>query len=188
MSRPDRETTTRLLERWTAGEGDALDELLPVVYEELRVLARTYLRRQRREHTPETRALVHEAFLRLVDQDCIRWSERTHFYAIAARSMRRILVEHARRRGDQKRRGGAEGLPFEEALQIGDVRPADLLALDDLLSVLAEIDPDKSRLVELRFYGGLTDGEIAEILGVSVATVDRQWRLARAWLDDASKR
>jgi RNA polymerase sigma factor (TIGR02999 family) len=161
---------------------------LPVVYDELRILARSQMRRERQDHTLETGALIHEAYLRLIDQERIQWSDRKHFYGILARTMRRILVEHARGRASLKRGGDFRIVSLEKAekaLQAGREVPADLVELDDALDVLAETDPEKSRLVELRFFAGLNHREIAELLGVSISTIDRQWRVTRAWLYDA---
>lgn len=173
---------TELLRRWSVGESDAQEPLLDLVYDELRRLARRYLSRERQDPLLETKALVHEAYLRLMDQDRVEWANRSHFYAVASQTMRRILVDHARRRGHQKRGGGAERVDLDQALRIADKVPTDLVALDDALHALGETDPEKSRLVEMRFFGGLSHSEIAEVLGVSVSTVDRHWRLARAWL------
>jgi RNA polymerase sigma factor (TIGR02999 family) len=173
---------TQLLQRWGAGDARALDDLFPVVYEELRRLARHYMRRERRGHTLETGALVNEAYVRLVGNDHIEWRNRGHFYAVAARTMRRILVDHARTRGYQKRGGNTPRASLDDALHVGAEPPFDLVALDEALTALAAVDPQKSELVELRFFGGLTNEEIAELQGISVSTVERQWRLARAWL------
>ncbi len=176
---------TELLKRWSVGENEAQGPLLDLVYDELRRLAKRYLNRERRGHLLETKALVHEAYLRLVDQDRVEWANRSHFYAVASQTMRRILVDHARRRSHQKRGGDAERVSLEEALLVVDEIPTDLVALDDALHALAETDPEKSRLVEMRFFGGLSHGEIAEVMEVSISTVDRHWRLAKAWLYQA---
>ncbi len=176
---------TALLKRWSGGEREAQEPLLDLVYDELRRLAKRYLQRERRDHLLETKALVHEAYLRLVDQTRVEWTSRAHFYAVASQTMRRILIDHARRRGHQKRGGDAERVDLDEALRVVDEVPADLVALDDALRALAETDPEKSRLVEMRFFGGLSHAEIAEVLGVSISTVDRGWRLAKAWLYQA---
>lgn len=185
MSAPNRDEITRLLSRWSGGDEDALNDLLPAVYEELQRLARSYMRRERGEHTLETRALVHEAFLRLVGQEGNDFESRSHFYGIAARTMRQILVDYARQKDSKKRGGDAWLVAFEEALDVGDGKPADILKLDEALNALAQTDPEKARLVELRFFVGLTHSEIADINGVSLSTVDRQWRLTRAWLFNA---
>ena len=183
MGEVDRQEITQVLRRWSDGEEAALDELMPWVYEELNLLARHYLRREHHDNSLETGGLVHEAYLRLIDHDGIRWTDRRHFYGIAARTMRRILIEAARRRDSIKRGRDVRLVPFEEAIQIGEQSPS-LCALDDALKALAKTDPDRCRLVELRFFAGLSHGEIAELLEVSIATIDRRWRLARAWLYD----
>ena len=176
---------TRLLQRWSDGEERAMEELLPLVYDELRILARSYLRKERQGHTLETSALVHEAYVRLIDANQVAWQGRSHFYGIAAQTMRRILVDHARSHLYQKRGGGAPKVALDEALQLGTERPEDLVALDDALNQLAENDAHKARIVEMRFFGGLSHPEIAEIMGVSLSTIERQWRVARAWLYQA---
>ena len=177
---------TRLLLEWRDGDAQALDELAPIVYDELRRLARRYMRRERAGHTLQTTALVHEAYLRLVGED-VAWEGRDHFFAIAATVMRRILVEFARRRQAEKRGGGVEDVPLHEV----DRSPtpatasgpdAELLALDVALEQLASIDERKSRIVELRFFGGMTIDETACVLGVSHATVERDFKMAKAWL------
>jgi RNA polymerase sigma factor (TIGR02999 family) len=179
---------TVLLRRWGDGEQEAMEALMPLIYGELRTIARRYLRREREGHTLETSALVHEAYFRLVDQERVHWGGRSHFYAIAAQSMRRILVDHARRHRYQKRGGGTLPVPLDEAFHLGDQRPVDLVALDDALQELASEDPTKAQLVELRFFGGLSHPEIAEVMEVSLSTVERSWRLARAWLFRALRR
>lgn len=173
---------TRLLLAWSNGDERALDKLTPLVYDELRRLARRYLRRERSGHSLQATALVHEAFIRLIDQQQTPWESRLHFFGIAAQLMRQILVEHARSRQAAKRGGGALRLSLSQAGAIFPDPDVDLVALDDALNLLARIDPQKSRLVELRFFSGLTIEETAEALGVSPATVIRQWRLAKAWL------
>jgi RNA polymerase sigma factor (TIGR02999 family) len=173
---------TELLERWGGGEETAAEELLPLVYEELRGLARNYLRKERAGHTLETSALVHEAYVRLTDGSKVEWKGRSHFYGIASNTMRRILVDHARSHLYQKRGGGAAKVSLDEAYQLGTERPKDLVALDEALNLLAENDGKKAQIVEMRFFGGLSQPEIAEVLGVSLSTVERQWRVARAWL------
>ena len=174
---------TRLLADWRCGNEEALEELLPVVYGELRRLASRYLTSERLGHTFQTQDLVHEAFLRLIDQRHVAWESRSHFFAISARMMRRILVDHARSRGSSKRGGDACKLLLEEAVDMAaDGRGADLVALDEALAALAEVDEELSSVVELRFFGGLTNDEMAEALGVSNVTVRRRFRLARAWL------
>jgi RNA polymerase sigma factor (TIGR02999 family) len=175
---------TRLLRAWGAGEEGALERLFPLVYDELRRTARRFLAGERIGHTLQPTALVHEAYFRLVAQRRVQWQERSQFYAIAARSMRRILVDHARSRASLKR-GGQHPLPLEEAHDVAERRPAELVALDDALTSLGEIDPQKAAIVELRFFGGLSNEETAVVLDCSRATVIRQWRIARAWLYDA---
>jgi len=172
---------TRLLLAWNAGEPGALDELTPLVYEELRRMAQSALGVERRDHTLQSTALVHETYLRLIDQKQVRWQNRAHFFALAARLMRRILVDHARSHGASKR-GGGHRLALEEAHARSEPRDVDLIALDHALQRLAELDPRQSRLVELRFFGGLTIAETAEVMGISPATVKREWEMAKAWL------
>jgi RNA polymerase sigma-70 factor, ECF subfamily len=173
---------TQLLQRLSAGKQDALEELLPLVYRELRRLAGHYLRRERADHTLQPTALVHEAYLRLVDQRNVRWQNRAHFFGIAAQAMRRILVDHARTHGRVKRGGDQPKQPLDEATVAVGGRPVDLLALDEALTQLAARDERQSRVVELRYFGGLSVEETAEVLGVSPATVKREWSMARAWL------
>lgn len=176
---------TQLLHDWIDGRQDALDRLLPEVYAELRRLAASYLRRERPDHSLQATALVHEAFLKLVDQRAVRWQSRAHFFGIAAQMMRRILVDHARARRSDKRGGTARRLPLDEALAVAESRDIDLVALDDALTRLATLDPRQSKLVELRFFGGLTMEETADVLGISPATVGREWTAAKAWLHTA---
>jgi RNA polymerase sigma factor (TIGR02999 family) len=173
---------TQLLIRFRAGERGVLDSLLPLVYDRLQQLARRHLRKERSSHTLQSTALVHEAYLRLADQDAAAWQTRTHFFAVAANLMREILVDHARRHKSAKRGGGAFRVTLDERLELLPQADLDLLALDDALVALAEVDPAKARLVELRFFGGLTIEESADVLQMSVATVKRHWSLARAWL------
>ncbi len=168
-------TLTRLLADWSQGDGEALDRLAPLVYGKLRQLASNYLRRERPGHVLETRALVNEAFLRLIGQSHVSWQNRSHFFAIAALMMRRILVEHARRKR-------ALCLPIEAAAEVGMSEASDVLALDEALRQLSVRHPQAGKIVELRFFGGLNESEIAEMLGISVPTVKRRWRFARAWL------
>jgi len=174
---------TRLLVRLTDGDRGVLDELLPLIYGELRRLAAGYLRRERVGHTLQPTALVHEAYLRLVDQTQVRWQNRAHFLGVAAQMMRRILVDHARAHEAGKRGGEFQKLSLDENIDAsGEGRDLNLVALDDALERLAELDPQKSKIVELRFFGGLSVEETAEVLGVSAPTVKRQWRMAKAWL------
>jgi RNA polymerase sigma factor (TIGR02999 family) len=179
---PTRSEVTRLLQQWGEGRQDALDRLLPEIYAELRLLASSYLRRERRDHTLQPTALVHEAFLKLIDQRVVRWQNRAHFFGIAAQAMRRILVDHARAHGAGKRGAGQRPLALEDAQASTGMPDIDLLALDHALTKLAAIDPQQSRVVELRFFGGLTMDETAEVLHISSATVGREWTLAKAWL------
>jgi RNA polymerase sigma factor (TIGR02999 family) len=181
---PSHTTVTELLLAWSRGDLTVQDELMSRVYHELRRLASRYLRRERSGHTLGTTALVHEAYLRLVDQRTFPWQSRTHFLAIAAQMMRRILVDQARRRSFRKR-GGDRGaqLSLDHALELPlATRAPDLVALDDALDALEAAEPVQARLVELRFFAGLSVEETAEVLAVSPATVDRRWRLAKAWL------
>ncbi|HEX8197155.1 MAG TPA: sigma-70 family RNA polymerase sigma factor [Pyrinomonadaceae bacterium] len=175
---------TQLLIRLTDGNTQVLDDLLPLIYGELRQLANRYLRRERSDHTLQPTALVHEAYLKLVDQKNVRWQNRAHFFGVAANMMRRILVDHARKHTADKRGGDAEVLPLEEEILVvsSDEKSMELLALDEALENLAKIDEQKSRIVELRYFGGLSVEETAEVLGVSPITVKRQWRMAKAWL------
>jgi RNA polymerase sigma factor (TIGR02999 family) len=172
---------TELLVAWSKGDERALDALTPLVYDELRRLARSYMRQERAGHTLQSTALVHEAFLRLVDQR-VKWNSRAHFFGIAAQMMRRILVDHAKAQSAAKRGAGAVRIELEEGLATAPNRDVDLLALDEALERLTKVDPQRSRIVELRFFGGLSNEESAEVLGVSPATIQRQWAGARAWL------
>jgi RNA polymerase sigma factor (TIGR02999 family) len=173
---------TKLLVAWGAGDQAALDELMPLVYEELHRLAHQCMRRERRGHTMQTSGLVNEAYLRLVDQKNIHWQDRAHFFGIAARLMRQILVDYARKQRYAKRGGNARRVSLDEAMIVSEERAADVVALDDALKSLAEIDPRQSQIVELRFFGGLSIEETAEVLAVSPGTVMRDWTLAKAWL------
>ena len=181
MTRSPQEVT-QLLVAWRNGDEQARDELMPLVYQELHRLAHQYMSRERPGHTLQTSALVNEAFLRLADQRDIQWQNRAHFIGIAGQMMRRILVDYARNRGYAKRGGGALQVSLDEELIVSDDRSADIVALDDALQSLARLDERKSRLVELRFFGGLSIEETAEVLGVSPGTVMRDWTLAKAWL------
>src|SRR5262245_27229641 len=172
---------SRLLRAWSLGNRSALDALMPLVYAELRRMARRELRRQSAGQTLEATALVHEAYLRLVGQSAVRWQNRAHFFGVAAKAMRHILVDHARTRQAAKRGGGAQRVTLEAAGHAVE-RPVDVVALNDALLALAAIDQRKSDVVELKYFGGLTVREIGEVLRVSEETVARDWRLARAWL------
>jgi RNA polymerase sigma factor (TIGR02999 family) len=175
------EDITRLLALWKDGDGTALEALVPLVYQELHRLAGVYMRGERPGHALQTTALVNEAYLRLCKAHGICWHDRTHFYAVAARTMRRILVDFARARGQQKRDGG-QRVDLDEALTLSAERSADLVALDDALTMLAALDHRQGQVVELRFFAGLTDREIADVLHISPRTVSREWSVARAWL------
>ncbi len=178
----DSENVTQLLQDWSAGNERALEELLPLIYNELRQLAHNFLYRERPGHTLQTTALVHEAYLKLIDQKDARWQNRSHFFAIAAQAMRRILIDSARRHAAMKRGGPQEKLSLDEVPDISLEPNTRLLALDEALNALAEIDPEQSRIVELRYFGGLTIEETAEVLKSSPATIKREWAMARAWL------
>ncbi len=173
---------TQLLVDWSDGRREALDDLLPLVYDELRRLASRYLRREPSDHTFEPTALVHEAYLRLVDQRRVRWRNRAHFYGIAAQIMRRILVDHARAHAAEKRGAGWERVPLIEDEMPAGATHVDVLALDEALRRFAAMDPQQARIVELRYFGGLTIDEVAEVVGISAATVVREWTIAKAWL------
>lgn len=173
---------TLLLQGWRSGDRKALDALLPLVYEELRRLAHFQLQKERQDHTLQSAAVVHEAYLRLIGLSPPQWESRTHFFAIASQLMRQILVDYARRRVAGKRGGGACKLSLEEATALPRQRDIDVLLLDDALKALAKIDPRQSRVVELRFFAGLSLQEISEALEIAPATVQRDWTAARAWL------
>lgn len=179
---------TLLLQDWSRGDQSALDRLIPLVYGELHRLAHIYMVRERKGHTLQTSALVNEAYLRLIDADGVDWKDRVHFFAISANVMRRILVEFARARGSEKRGGGAVKVDFDEAFVPSGGRDRGLIALDDALNELAKIDPREARVVELRFFGGLSEKEAAEVVGVSDRTVRQDWNHAKAWLMDELKR
>jgi RNA polymerase sigma-70 factor (ECF subfamily) len=176
------EQVTDLLIAWTDGDASALDRLIPLVERELRRLARHHMRRESPAHTLQTTALVNEVYLKLVDQTHARWHSRAHFFAVAAQLMRRILVDHARRHLRGKRGGGATDVSLDEAAVLTHEKSAELLALDEALGRLAEIDPLKARIVELRHFGGLSVKETAEVLKIAEVTVIRHWGLAKAWL------
>ena len=183
MSDKNPEDVTRILQEWGAGTDDAHERLMPLVYAELRRLARHYLRKERSGHTLQPTALVHEAYLKLIDQTRVSWQNRAHFYGVAAQLMRRILVDHARAASAEKRGGDATRFALDEAhFQLRQQKSVDLIALDEILRRLARLDPRKSRVVEMRFFGGLREDEIAECLGVSTKTVTRDWKMAKLWL------
>jgi len=173
---------TQLLQQWSEGRQDALDLLIPQIYGELRRLASSYLRRERPDHTLQPTALVNEAFLKLVDQKAVRWQNRAHFFGIAAQAMRRILVDHARAHSAGKRGAGGRQVALDESVAITPSPDIDMLALDEALTRLERLDPQQSRIVELRFFGGLTIEETAEVMRISPATIGRDWTLAKAWL------
>jgi RNA polymerase sigma factor (TIGR02999 family) len=173
---------TDILLAWRAGDDDALPKLTAIVYDELHRLAQYYMARERPDHTLQATALVNEAYLRLVDSNRVRWQNRAHFMAVAAQLMRRILVDFARQRRVQKRGGGAHQVTLHEGLIVGGDPGSDLVALDDALNGLAKLDPRKSQVVEMRFFGGLSLTDTAEALGVSPDTVGRDWTAAKAWL------
>ena len=172
---------TQLLVAWGQGEQQALEELTPIVYKELRRLAQWHMNGERPGHTLQATALVNEAYLRLVDINRIQWQDRAHFFAMAARQMRRILIDAARKHGNQKRGGDAQKVSLAEGLVVPD-RPEELVALDEVLIALTQIDERRGRVVEMKFFGGLSVEEIAEVLRVSPDTVKRDWKLAKAWL------
>jgi RNA polymerase sigma-70 factor, ECF subfamily len=182
MPKVSQEDITGLLLKWGSGDKAALDQLIPIVYEELRRLARGQMRRERPDHSLQTTALVNEAYIRLIDYNRIRPQDRSHFLAIATQAMRRILIERARSRKSTKRGSGAPRVSLEEAAYLVDSRDAEILALDEALKNLATIDPRKTQIVELKYFGGLTIDETAEVLGVSTPTVERDWHIAKIWL------
>ena len=173
---------TQLLLAWSDGDNSALEKLIPLVYDELRRLARRYMVRERSGHTLQTTALVNEAYLRMVDLKEVQWQNRAHFFAVSAQLMRHILVDFARSRGYKKRGGGTVQIPIDDALDVSTHEPSDLIALDDALNSLAEIDARKSKVVEMRFFGGLSVEETAHVLKISPETVMRDWKMAKVWL------
>ncbi|MGA9772528.1 MAG: sigma-70 family RNA polymerase sigma factor [Blastocatellia bacterium] len=175
-------SVTQLLQQAQVGDRAALDELLPLVYKELKRIARRQLANERQGHTLQATALVHEAYLRLVDQHSVDWRNRAHFFSIAAEMMRRILVNHAINRRAQKRGSGETLLSLDEAVKLPNKQNLDLISLDEALNRLAELDPAQARIVELRFFAGLTNEEVAAVLEISDSTVKREWRSAKAWL------
>jgi len=177
-----RSDATELLHAWSNGDESAFDQLVPLVHQELRMLARRYMRRERVDHTLQATALVNEAYVRLIDARGIRWQDRAHFLAIAAKTMRRILVEFARQRGRQKRGGDVVRITLDDAPSLAAGQSTDLIALNDALCDLATVDPRMSQVVELRFFGGLSVQETADVLNVSAETVMRDWKTAKVWL------
>jgi RNA polymerase sigma factor (TIGR02999 family) len=182
MSMPSSHEVTQLLLAWSDGDQAALEQLTPLVYRELRRLARGYMRQERPDHILQTTALINEAYLRLIDWKDVRWQNRAHFFGVAAQLMRRILVDFARASNQAKRGGAMRQVSLDEAAAVSVERAAEFIALDEALSRLAIIDQRRSRMVELRFFGGLSEEETAEALKVSPRTVRREWSLARAWL------
>ena len=181
ISQPPQKVT-QLLHAWRRGEGAALDRLVPIVYDELRRLAHCYMARERARNTLQTTALIHEAYLRLVDAHQVDWKNRVHFFAISSTVMRRILVEFARARGRHKRGAGARNVTFDDAAVIAPGPGEDLVSVDEALEALAAIEPRQAKVVEMRFFGGMTEEETAEMLGVSTDTVLRDWRKSKLWL------
>lgn len=182
MDQPSQLYNTKLLAELGNGDAAAAARLLPIVYDELRRLASHYFRRQRSDHTLQPTALVHEAFLRMIDQTRAQWKDRAHFFAVAAKAMRQILVNHAVAKNAEKRGGGRAKVALADDLAPADGNEFDAIALDDALKKLAELDERKARVVELRFFSGLSVEEVAEVLNVSVTTIEGDWRMARAWL------
>jgi RNA polymerase sigma factor (TIGR02999 family) len=177
---PESREVTQLLRAWSEGDRSALDRLTPIVYQELHRLARRYMKRERPDHSLQTTALVNEAYMRLVDYKSVEWQDRAHFFAVSAQVMRHILVDHGRKH-NLKRGAGVPHISLDETVLVGD-RGADLVALDDAMNALARLDPRKVRVVEMRFFGGLSVEETAEVLKVSSITVMRDWNTAKAWL------
>jgi RNA polymerase sigma factor (TIGR02999 family) len=184
MATPSPKEVTQLLIDWGNGDQAALDKLIPLVYDELRRLAGRYMRRESQGHTLQTSALINEAYLRLIDQKNVRWQNRAHFFGVAAQLMRRILVDHARSRLREKRGGGAQMVSLVEQPGVSK-EISEVIALDIALNNLADMDPRKSQIVEMKFFGGLTTEEVAEVLKVTSRTVEREWRKAKAWLHRA---
>jgi RNA polymerase sigma-70 factor (ECF subfamily) len=178
---PDKNEISGFLRAWSDGDQSALDRLTPVVYEELRHLAHHYMQRERPGHTLQTTALVNEAYMRLVDYRRMKWQDRAHFFAVAAQVMRRILVDHARSQ-NVKRGGGVQHVALDDVAVVSSDRTGDLVALDDAMNALARLDPRKMQIIEMRFFGGLSVEETAEVLHVSPATVRRDWSIAKFWL------
>jgi len=179
---PSSEDISDVLANLPAGVPEAVGKLLPLVYEELHAVAEAYMRRERPDHTLQPTALINEVYLRLVDQSSVHWENRAHFFAVAAQAMRRILVNHAKHHGRAKRGGGRKNVPLPETLVFAEEKGFEILELDEALTQLSAISPDRARVVELRFFGGLTIEETAQVLGVSTASVERYWRGAKAWL------
>jgi RNA polymerase sigma-70 factor, ECF subfamily len=173
---------TQLLIDWSQGDQVALEQLIPLVHAELRRLAKNHMGRENPGHTLQTSALINEAYIRLVDQQNVPWQNRAHFFAVSAQVMRHILIDHARNHAYARRGGGARKVPLDEAMVLNDQRASELIALDDALQILANLDPRKGQIIELRFFGGLSIEETAEAMKISRITVTREWRSAKAWL------
>lgn len=173
---------TELLHKWNSGDLSAQDDVMQAIYQEMRKRARIYLRKERQGHTLQTTALVHEVYLRIIKQNRVQWQNRNHFFGIAAQMMRRILLDYARKRDAEKRGGQEIRIALEDATNIPDRKDTNLIALDEALTRLAELDPRQSQIVELRYFGGLSVEDTAEVLNISVATLMREWRLAKMWL------
>ena len=182
MADGDQHEVTSLLEQWSGGDQRAFEKLMPLVYDELHRIARGYMGRERKDHTLQATALVNEAYMRLVDHTRMHWKGKLHFVALAAQTMRRILVDHARGHGAEKRGADAAKVSLDRIPDLPTDAPHEVVAIDEALAALAEEDPELEKIVEMRFFGGMTSEEIAALLGVSVPTVTRRWRLARAWL------
>jgi RNA polymerase sigma factor (TIGR02999 family) len=182
MSVPSQTEITRYLLAWNEGDQAALQKLMPVVYDELRKLARSYLRKERTGHTLQATALVHEAFLRLIDQNSVQWQNRAHFFGVAAQMMRRILTNYAIARGAEKRGGKSQHISLEDVTGLSEHRDLDVVSLDQALNDLEALDPRQSRIVEMRFFSGLSIEETAEVMQLSPATIKREWSTARLWL------
>ena len=179
---PEPKDVTTLLVEWSGGNSQAFNELIPLVYDQLRQLAGRQLRRERPNHTLHSTALVHEAYLKLIDQRRVQWKDREHFFAVASQVIRRILVTYARSRQASKRGSGATMLAFDESIALPDRKDVDLVALDDALESLSRLDAQQGRIIELRFFGGLSIDGTARVMGISTSTVTRDWNVARAWL------
>ena len=188
MSEHPTDNLTSLLHQVSQGDRGAVDLLLPVIYDELRKLAANYLRRERPDHTLQPTALVHEAYLRLIDQSRVNWQNRAHFFGVAAQIMRRLLVDHARKHNAEKRGPDFQKLSLDENIDRAVERSAELIALDDALKTLATFDAQKARMVELRYFGGLSIEETADVMGVTPTTIKRHWRFAKAWLHGEMQR
>lgn len=182
MPERDSNDVTQLLKAWSAGDQNALGDLMPVVYSEIRKLAQSYLRRERSDHTLQATALVNEAYLKLIDQRAVHWNNRAHFFGIAAQIMRRILIDHARMKKADKRGSGMVPVVFDEALEVAAETNLDLIRLDEALQALEKLDPRQAKIVELRYFGGLSIEDTAEVTHLSPATIKREWAGARAWL------